>query len=139
MGRSTHARGSITAQSQLKIRQPTGTASVVKMIMIAQHATLITRESQNRLRIFGTSSQKLDRSTSFFVAPQVMLYEKRCARMACDTGMDSPPKKKKLYRHDQHTRSSSGTQGRDTHKKGTQRMFVKNDVNCEVMPVSSVR
>ncbi len=79
---STYARGTMTAQSQPNMRQPMGTASVVRMTMIAQNARLMTKASQKRLRILGTSSQKLDRSTSFFVAPQVMLYEKRCASRA---------------------------------------------------------
>lgn len=52
--------------------------------------------NQKRLKILGTSLKKLERSTSFLVAPHVMLYEKRCARIACDTGMERPPKKKKL-------------------------------------------
>ena len=43
-----------------------------------------TSAIQKRLKIFGTSCQKLERSTSFFVAPQVMLYENRCASSACD-------------------------------------------------------
>lgn len=49
-----------------------------------------------RLNIFGISSKKFDRSTSFLVAPHVMLYENKCARMACVRGMERPPKKKKL-------------------------------------------
>lgn len=40
--------------------------------------------------------KKLDRSTSFFVALQVISYEKRWANMASESGMPSPPKKKKL-------------------------------------------
>lgn len=52
--------------------------------------------NQNRFAIFGISLKKLDRSTSFFVAPHVMLYENKCARMAWLRGIDRPPKKKKL-------------------------------------------
>ena len=52
--------------------------------------------NQKRFAIFGISLKKLDRSTSFFVAPQVMLYENRCARIAWLRGIDRPPKKKKL-------------------------------------------
>jgi hypothetical protein len=48
------------------------------------------------LRIFGTSLKKFDLSTSFFVAVHVILYEKRWARIACESGIGSPPKKKKL-------------------------------------------
>ena len=86
----------MTAQSQLKIRQPTGTKLVLKMTMTTQMEMLRTSASQKRLRIFGTSSQKLERSTSFFVAPQVILYEKRCASSAWERWMLRPPKKKKL-------------------------------------------
>jgi hypothetical protein len=46
--------------------------------------------------IFGTSLKKLDRSTSFFVAVQVILYENKCANMASESGIPRPPKKKKL-------------------------------------------
>ena len=53
--------------------------------------------NQKRFAIFGISLKKLLRSTSFFVAPQVMSYEKRCARMAWLRGMERPPKKKKLH------------------------------------------
>ena len=63
----------MTAQSQLKMRQPIGTSSVVRIIM----AMLVTNEmmsaTRKRVTIFGTSCQKLERSTSFFVAPHVML------------------------------------------------------------------
>lgn len=50
----------------------------------------------HRLKIFGISSKKFERSTSFLVAPHVMLYENMCARMDCVRGMERPPKKKKL-------------------------------------------
>ena len=71
--RKTHASGTITAQSQPNIRQPMGMASVVRTTMTAQQARLMTRASQKRFRILGTSSQKFERSTSFLVAPHVML------------------------------------------------------------------
>jgi hypothetical protein len=51
-----------------------------------------------RFMILGTSLKKLESSTSFFVAPHIMLYENRCARIAWLMGMLSPPKKKKLKR-----------------------------------------
>ena len=63
---------------------------------VITHRVEITRESQKRLRILGTSIQKLDRSTSFLVAPQVILNEKRWASIACEIWMDNPPKKTKL-------------------------------------------
>ena len=55
---------------------------MAKTMTVITHSAEITSESQKRLRIFGTSIQKFERSTSFLVAPQVMLYEKRWARMA---------------------------------------------------------
>jgi hypothetical protein len=60
---------------------------------VSQQSTKATRK---RLRIFGTSRKKLERSTSFFVAPHWMLYENKCARRALDKWIDNPPKKKKL-------------------------------------------
>lgn len=65
--------GKITAQSVPKICQPDGTIPVARMIMAALTAMQITRASQKRFAILGTSSQKFDRSTSFLVAPQLML------------------------------------------------------------------
>ena len=86
----------MTAQSQPKMRQPMGMRSVVRMTI----ATAVTNEMMSATRkretILGTSCQKLERSTSFFVAPHVMLYENRCARRACERWMLRPPKKKKL-------------------------------------------
>ena len=49
-----------------------------------------------RFRIRGTSMKKFERSTSFLVAPHVMLYENRWARSAWVRWMLSPPKKKRL-------------------------------------------
>ena len=69
---------------------------MARTTIAAQNAMLMTSESQKRLRILGTSCQKFDRSTSFLVAPHVMLYEKRCASSAWDRWILSPPKKKKL-------------------------------------------
>ena len=74
----------MTAQSQPSICQPVGIAGVEKTTITATSRMQMTSAIQKRLRILGTSSQKLERSTSFFVAPQVMLYEKRCARRACE-------------------------------------------------------
>ena len=62
------------------------------------HRVEITSESQKRLRSLGTSIQKLECSTSFLVASQVILYEKRWARMAWETWIDRPPKKMNLNR-----------------------------------------
>lgn len=59
-------------------------------------ATRDAKEVTHRFMILGTSLKKLESSTSFFVAPHIMLYENRCARIAWLTGMLSPPKKKKL-------------------------------------------
>jgi hypothetical protein len=67
------------------------------MIIMQIARKLTSRASRNRLKIRGTSMKKLDFSTSFFVAPHVMLYEKRWASNAWDKWIDSPPKKKKLW------------------------------------------
>jgi hypothetical protein len=56
----------------------------------------IERVTDYRFKILGTSLKKLDRSTSFFVADQEMLYENRYASIAWLSGMLRPPKKKKL-------------------------------------------
>ncbi|KAF8490938.1 hypothetical protein F5888DRAFT_1807766 [Russula emetica] len=45
-------------------------------MIITSMRKLTTRASQKRRRMHGTQMKKLDRSTTFFVAPQVMLYEK---------------------------------------------------------------
>ena len=81
-GKDTYTRGRIRDQELFSIRHSEGTRPVAKMITVMTHRAEITSESQNRLRILGTSIQKLERSTSFFVAPHVILYEKRWARMA---------------------------------------------------------
>ena len=83
-------------QELVSILHSRGTSGVAKTMTVMMHRVEITRESQKRLRILGTSIQKLERSTSFLVAPQVMLYEKRWARMAWEMWMDKPPKKMKL-------------------------------------------
>jgi hypothetical protein len=74
---ATTASGKITAQST-----PGGTRSVENTSIITNMRKLLTSASQKRRRMHGTSMKKLDLSTSFFVAPHVMLYEKRCARSA---------------------------------------------------------
>lgn len=74
----------MTAQSQAWICQPTGMTGVARTIIIAMSSVQMTSAIQKRFKILGTSSQKLERSTSFLVAPHWMLYEKRCARRACE-------------------------------------------------------
>ena len=74
-----------------------GTRGVLAMTIPTMRTQESNHENQKRLKILGISLKKFDRSTSFFVAPHVMLYEKQCARMACETGIESPPKKKKLH------------------------------------------
>ena len=64
--------------------------------MPAMRMKQIVHGTQKRLRIFGISSKKFDRSTSFFVVPHVMLYENKCASSAWERWMLKPPKKKKL-------------------------------------------
>jgi hypothetical protein len=54
------------------------------------------KEVTYRFIILGTSLKKLEISTSFLVAPHVILYENRCARIAWVMWMLKPPKKKKL-------------------------------------------
>jgi len=80
----------------------------------------------HRFMIFGTSLKKLERSTSFFVAPHVILYENKCARIAWLKGMLSPPKKKKLEL--EINLGSDGDRWMTAHKNGTQDRFVKSDV-----------
>lgn len=92
----TYIRGKIRDQELLSILHSEGTNFVEKPMTVITHRIEITSDSQKRLRIFGTSIQKLDRSTSFFVAPQMILYEKRWARIACEMWIDNPPKKTKL-------------------------------------------
>ena len=88
----------MTAHPEPSMRHARGTSGVLRMIIANTMTHDTSQENQKRLKIFATSLQKFDLSTSFFVAPQVMLYENVCARMACDTGMERPPKKKKLQR-----------------------------------------
>lgn len=76
------AKGKITAHAEPSMRHSIGTSGVLRMTMPARTVHDISHENQKRLKILGTSLKKLDRSTSFFVAPQVMLYEKQCARSA---------------------------------------------------------
>jgi len=47
----------------------------------------------NDLKIFGTSLKKLDASSSFAVAPHVMLIENMCARIAQLRWKERPPRK----------------------------------------------
>ena len=71
--------------------------------------------------------KKLDRCTSFTVAVQVMLYENRWASMACEMGIERPPKKKKLRRKKFNVYFIKGQNteaGRQqTHKNGIQIKF----------------
>ena len=55
---------------------------MLRMIIANTRTHDTSQEDQKRLKIFGTSLKKFDRSTSFFVAPQVMLYENVWARIA---------------------------------------------------------
>lgn len=75
--------------------------------------------TQNRVQIFGISLKKLDRSTSFFVAPHVMLYENMWARMDCESGMERPPKKKKLFqaKHQQQLVNGLDSSGDEVAKR----------------------
>ena len=86
----------MAAHPELSIRHARGTRGVLRMIIAMTRIHATSHENQKRLKIFGTSLKKFDRSTSFFVAPQVMLYENMWARRAWERWMLSPPKKKKL-------------------------------------------
>jgi hypothetical protein len=109
----TNVRGRIRAHELPGICQPMGMMSVVKIIIATQVKKQAVIVNQKRLKIRGTSSQNVDFSTSFVVAPQTLktlimsraqrqnqkshiLYENTCARRAEDTLMLKPPKKKKL-------------------------------------------
>ena len=76
------ASGNITAHEEVSIRQANGTSTVEQTIIPAMMINAMVSATQNRLKIFGTSLKKLERSTSFFVAAQVMLHENICARIA---------------------------------------------------------
>ena len=81
---ATTASGKMTAQSSPGIRHPGGTRSVARTTIIANRKKPMVSDSQKRRRIRGTSIKKLDLSTSFLVAPHVILYENMCARSAWD-------------------------------------------------------
>jgi hypothetical protein len=74
----------MTDQFEPGIRHPGGTRLVERTIINPSRRKLMMKASRKRRNIRGTSMKKLDLSTSFLVAPQVMLYEKRCARRASD-------------------------------------------------------
>lgn len=95
----TYAIGNTTAQSCVSTCHPTGTIFTLELsttipAAIRMHNTSATRK---RRHILGTSRKKLERSTSFLVAPHEILYENRCARRATERWMLRPPKKKKLW------------------------------------------
>jgi len=94
---ATTASGKMTAQETPGICHPRGRRLLAKTAIIPNMRKPATNASQNRRRIRGTSMKKFDRSTSFFVAPHWILYEKRCASRAWDRWIDRPPKKKKLW------------------------------------------
>ncbi len=90
------AMGMMTAQFVPGIVQSKGNMGRDIAIMAQMVKPQQISATRKRTRIFGTSKKKLDRSTSFFVAPQVILYENMCARMALVKWMDKPPKNMKL-------------------------------------------
>lgn len=94
----THTSGNNTPQFTAGTRHAIGVALVLSTPIPATAVKHTRNTNQKRRRIRGTSMKKFERSTSFAVAPQVMLYENRCARSATDRWMLSPPKKKKLWR-----------------------------------------
>lgn len=101
----THASGKIAAQSHPGICQPEGMTPRERTTIAAHRRRQSENAGPKRARMRGTSCQKLERSTSFLVAPQVMLYENRCARSAAERWMGRPPKKKKLWQAREHGRT----------------------------------
>jgi hypothetical protein len=93
---ATRASGKRTDQEDPGICHPKGIRLLERIAIITIVRKLRMSARRNRRRIRGTSSKKFDCSTSFFVAPHVMLYEKRCASSASDKWIEMPPKKKKL-------------------------------------------
>lgn len=112
-GNRTYAKGRITAHASPVTCHSAGTKFVDKITIPAMMHAHSVSTNQNRFRIFGTSSKKFDRSTSFFVAPHVMLIENRCDRIAIDRCTDSPPKKMK--------------------KNGNHLMFSNSDSSCHAV------
>ena len=94
---ATRASGKMTAHAFPGIRHSKGMRLLERRIIITIVKPLIMSATRNRFRIRGTSMKKFDFSTSFFVAPHVMLYENRCASSAMDKWSEMPPKKKKLW------------------------------------------
>jgi len=72
----------MTAQAEPSMLHSCGMTGRAKPIIMAMAKDEIKMDSQNLLKIFGTSLKKLENSTSFFVASQVMLYENRWATTA---------------------------------------------------------
>ena len=68
-----------------------------KMIIVKIARKLSTSAVPCRLMIRGNKIKKFGFSTSFLVAPHLMLYEKRYASRACDKGIERLPKNKKLW------------------------------------------
>lgn len=70
---ASNASGNTTDQSHPGICHPRGSGTNASTAIAANIKNEITNESQKRFAILGISSQKFERSTSFFVAPQLML------------------------------------------------------------------
>jgi len=64
--------GSVTLKSLLGICHAVDTSIVGEETKIVTRRMHIAFVSQKCLRILGSSTKKLDRSTSFFVAPKVI-------------------------------------------------------------------
>ena len=75
--KDTHARGKMTAQPAPPMAHWRGIIGSERAMIMAMVRKETRIESQKRLKIFGTSLKKLENSTSFFVAAQVMLYENK--------------------------------------------------------------
>lgn len=68
-----------------------------KMIVMKIARKLRTNAVPCRFMIRGNKIKKFGFSTTFLVAPHLMLYEKRCESRACDKGIERLPKNKKLW------------------------------------------
>ena len=69
--------GKRTDHPYVSMRHPNGTRGVAKIAIPAIVTKHNKKATQNRFKILGTSMKKLDRSTSFFVALQLILNENR--------------------------------------------------------------
>jgi hypothetical protein len=92
----TNRRGKRAAQAFQETCHANGRKLLEKMIIMKSARKLRRSAGPCRFMIRRNKIKKSAFSTTFLVAPHVMLYEKRCASRACDKGIERPPKNKKL-------------------------------------------